>query len=109
MVNIESRFDFKEEDGSLTVRFDNIGNNEVRVDNRGTESLGKRVLWLDEKMRIGEGHFGGICIKHPVVPVFQGGVVRDASELVKYTVRQHVDHCETFMLLSEGQIVIKPC
>ena len=82
MVNIE-RFDFKEEDGSL-VHFDNIGNNKVRVDNRDTRAW--RRGWLDEKMRIGEGHFGENCIKHPVVPVFQGGVVRDASELVKYTV-----------------------
>jgi len=87
VVDMERGFDFKEEDGPI-VHFDDVGNDEV--DGRHTDSLGKGVLWLDGKSIIGEADFIEDLVEHPVVLVFDGGVVRDASELVEDALRQHV-------------------
>jgi len=88
VVKMERGFDFKEEDGQI-VHFDDVGNDEV--DNRHTDSLGKGVLWLDGKSIISEADFIEDLVEHSKVLVFDGGVVRDGSELVEYTLRQHVD------------------
>ena len=76
---------FKQEDGQI-VHFDDVGND--KVDSRHTDSL-KGVLWLDGKSIIGEAHSIENLVEHPIVLVFDSSVVRDASELVKYTLRQH--------------------
>ena len=86
---MEREFYFKEEDGQI-VHFDDVGND--KVDSRHTDSLGKGVLWLDGKSIIGEAHFIKNLVEHPVVLVFDSSVVRDASELIKYTLRQHIGH-----------------
>ncbi len=85
---MERGFDFKEEDGQI-VHFDDVGNDEV--DSRHTDIPGKGVLWLDGKGIIGEADFIEDLVEHPIVLVFDGGGVRDASELVEYALRQHVD------------------
>jgi len=85
VVEIERGFNFKEEDGQI-VHLDDVGNDEV---DRHTNNLGKGVLWLDGKSIIGEAHFIEDLVKHPVVLVSDGGVVRDASELVEYALWQH--------------------
>jgi hypothetical protein len=88
VVEMERGIDIKEEDGQI-VHFDDVGNDEV--DSRHTDRKG--VLWLDGKSIIGEAYFIENLVEHPVVLVFDGGVVRNASEMVKYTLRQHVGRC----------------
>jgi len=84
VVEMERGFDFKEEDGQI-VHFDD------EVDSRQTNSLGKGILWLDGKSIIGEADFIEDLVEHPIVLVFDGGVVRDTSELVEYALRQNFD------------------
>ena len=65
LVDMESRFDFKKEDG-LMAHLDDVGN---EVDGtRWHASLGKWVVWYDEKTNIGEAQLREDHVEHPIVP-----------------------------------------
>jgi len=88
-VESRRRCNIEEEDG-LIVHFDDVGNDELGVNRKLIDSMGKEVIRMDGKGIIEEAHFSENIVELPVVVVVVERVVRDASESVKYTLRQHV-------------------